>query len=57
MAEIGLRNTLLLAIATAMAVVYGMVSSAFRGNADELAVARARKAQRSHFISEDLAHV
>jgi hypothetical protein len=39
MAEIGLRNTLLLAIATAMAVVYGMVSSAFRGNADELAVA------------------
>jgi len=39
MAEIGLRNTLHLAIATAMDVDYGMVSRTFRGNADELAVA------------------
>lgn len=52
MAEIGLRNTLVLAIATAMDVDYAMASSIFLGNGEELAVAAAQTAKRSHFISD-----
>jgi hypothetical protein len=52
MAEIGLRNTPLLVITTAIDLDYVMATSIFLGNAEELAVAAVRTAKRSHFISD-----